>query len=333
MTEKIIRVGSRKSKLALAQTNLVIKKLKKIDPNLKFKIVKINTKGDQIHHKPLREVFDDGKNAFTSEIQKALKKGAIDIAIHSMKDVAGNIKHKELIFAAFLPRESAADVIITKSKKYDNLKKLPKGFVIGTVSARRKAAILRVNQSLVVRNLRGNVQTRVEKLKGTYKWVGHKKMDYDAIVMAKSAIIRSGKNLDLKGLSYFEIPFSYMLPAAGQGTIGVECKKVNLKIYNLLKKINHKQTEIETIAEREFLHELGGNCHTVIGVYAKMLKGYINLSAELSDENGKYLYKISSKSKSDPAKLGVDTAKKLKNKIIKLKGKFFLTEVLNVSSA
>ncbi len=329
--KKIIKVGTRKSKLALAQTKLVLKALKKIDPKLKFKIVEINTKGDQVHHKPLRDIFEDGKSAFTSEIQKALKRGKIDIAVHSMKDVAGNYREKNIEFAAYLKRDSAVDVLILKTKKYKKLEQLPKEFVVGTVSARRKAALLRANPKLHPRNLRGNVQTRIAKLRGTYVWKGHHPMDYDAIVMAKCAIIRSGKELNLKGLYQFDIPAKQMLPAAGQGTIGVECRKKDEDIYNLLRKINHKPTERITVAEREFLYEIGGNCHTVIGVLAEEKNSKINLSAEISDENGKHLFRISGSSK-ESAKLGKDIAKQLKKKIIDRKGRKFLQEILNINT-
>lgn len=329
--KKIIKVGTRKSKLALAQTALVLKALKKIDPKLKFKIVEINTKGDQVHHKPLREVFADGKSAFTSEIQKALKQGKIDIAVHSMKDVAGNYREKNLEFAAYLKRDSAADVLILKTSKYKKLEQLPKEFVVGTVSARRKAALLRANKKIHPRNLRGNVQTRIAKLRGTYVWKGHHPMSYDAIVMAKAAISRSGKELNLKGLYKFEIPTDQMLPAAGQGTIGVECRRKDAEIYSLLKKINHKRTETVTIAEREFLYELGGNCHTVIGVLAEEKGGKISLRAEISDDTGKNVFKISGTGK-EPIKLGRDTALKLKSKIVAKKGMRFLRQVLNIGT-
>lgn len=328
--KKIIKVGTRKSKLALAQTELVLKALKKIDPSLKFKIIEINTKGDQVHHKPLRDVYEDGKSAFTSEIQKALKQGKIDIAVHSMKDVAGNYREKELEFGAFLKRDSHNDVIILKTKKYKKLEQLPKDFVVGTVSARRKAALLRANKKLQPRNLRGTVQTRIEKLKGKYVWKGHHPMSYDAIVMAKCAIDRSGKDLNLKGLYQFTIPTEQMLPAAGQGTIGVECRKKDKDIFALLRKINHTRTERVTIAEREFLYELGGNCHTVIGVIAEDKAGKINLSAEISDENGKNLFRIKVTGK-EPATLGKSTAIKFKKKISDKKGKKFLQDILNLS--
>ncbi len=329
--KRIIKVGTRTSKLALAQTKLVTDKISTTNPDIKFEIVSINTKGDQVHHKPLRDVFEEGKGAFTSEIQQALKRGQIDIAVHSMKDVAGNIKESELAFGAFLERDSAADVIILKTDEYKSLKDIPDGFAIGTVSARRKAALLRANPNFIPKNLRGNVQTRIEKLKGTHTWTTHKILTYDAILMAKSAIVRSGDSLDLDGLFYFDIPATQMLPAAGQGTIGVECRKNDPEIYGLLRKINHERTERETMAEREFLYELGGNCHTVIGVFAEEKNGQINISAEISDENGGNLFTIINSGKNEPEELGRQTAKSLKEKIRKDKGDKFLSEVLHLS--
>ncbi len=327
---KTIKVGTRKSSLALTQTDLVIKKLKEKNPDIDFQIVGMNTKGDQVHHKPLRDIFEDGKSAFTSEIQKALKRGEIDIAVHSMKDVAGNMREEELVFAAFLKRESAADVIILKDKTFKNLKELPAGYVVGTVSARRKAALLRSNPELIVKNLRGNVQTRIAKLKGMHVWTEHKPLAYDAILMAESAIIRSGDNLDLSDLFYFKLSYDEMLPAAGQGTIGVECRADNKNCFDLLRQINHAPTERITIVEREFLYELGGNCHTVIGAYAEISGGNIILKAEISDEAGNNLYQIE-KSSEDGHALGKQAAQSLKDKIIKDKGEKFLYEILNLT--
>lgn len=324
-----IRIGTRKSPLAIRQTQEVIDQIRKFFPDTKFEIITILTKGDQVHHKPLRDVYTGGKLAFTSELQKALKQNKIDIAVHSMKDVAGNDSSEKTIFVAFLKRRSANDVLIVKEKKYSEIKKLPKNTIIGTVSLRRKAAILKENKNVIVKNLRGNIETRISKLKQKYKWVKHSPIEYDAIIMAKAAIERSGKSIDLRGLYCFDIPEKVMLPASGQGTIGIECRKNDNEILELLKKINHKKTEIVTLAEREFLFELQGNCHTAIGVYAEIKNNELKITGEVFEENGKRSYRISQKTKNlkNPEKLGKKAAEKLLKKIITEKGKNYLKKL------
>ncbi len=286
-----LKIGTRTSKLALAQTEEVISEIKKIHPEFSYEIVKINTKGDQIHHKPLRDIFEGGKNAFTSELQKALISKEIDIAVHSMKDVAGNIKEGKLCFPAFLKRASAEDVIISRNF-IDDVKFLPKDFIIGTVSLRRKLALKKINPQVKVRNLRGSVQTRIAKLRHNFKWEDHPPILYDAIIMAKAAIERSGKDLDLSGLYIKEIASEDMVPSACQGIIGVEARKDDKEIIKLIKKISHQETEICANIEREILYKLQGNCHTSVGVYCyKDAEKHIIL-CEISDAKAEKIIKI-----------------------------------------
>lgn len=328
-----LRIGTRKSKLALRQTDFVISELKKHHPEIECEVVLIQTKGDQVHHKPLRELSDEGKSAFTSELEKDLLEKNIDIAVHSMKDVAGNVRQQDLIFGAFLERISPLDVLITR-EKFDSISDLPKDFVIGTVSLRRKAGILRLNSNVQVRNLRGNVQTRVAKLHGTHKWSGHTKIDYDGIVMAEAAIQRSGNDLDLSGLNMIKIPASDIIPPAGQGAIGVQCRREDKDTINIISQINHYDTEFEVRTERDFLYEMGGNCHTVIGVYCRKLGGDVRIVAEISEENGNnrfYIEEISGKSTAQ--KLGANAAKDLKKSIVSEKGIEFLLKNLNVTKS
>ncbi|MDX1948925.1 MAG: hydroxymethylbilane synthase [Rickettsiales bacterium] len=287
-----LKIGTRTSKLALAQTEEVISEIKKIQPDFSYEIVKINTKGDQIHHKPLRDIFEGGKNAFTSELQKALIENKIDIAIHSMKDVAGNVKEQNLCFPAYLKRASAVDVIISRNF-IDDIKFLPKDFIIGSVSLRRKLAIKKINPLVKVRNLRGSVQTRIAKLRHNFKWEGHPPIFYDAIIMAKAAIERSGEDLDLSGLYVKEISVQDMIPAACQGIIGVECRKNDKNIILLLKKISHQETEICANIEREILYKLQGNCHTAVGVYCYKESEKHIVICEIASESGKEIIKIS----------------------------------------
>ncbi len=326
----IYRIGTRTSKLALAQTEEVIAEVKKIYPQFSYEIIRINTKGDQVHHKPLREIFEDGKNAFTSELQKALKDNKIDIAVHSMKDVAGNVKEENLTFPAFLERRSANDVLISRNFVGD-INSLPENFIIGTVSLRRKSALLKLNSKIKVRNLRGSVQTRIAKLRHEFKWDDHPPIPYDGIIMAKAAIERSGNELDLRGLYSLDIPVDKMIPAACQGIIGVECRKDDNETIRLFKKINHAETETAASIEREFLYLLGGNCHTSIGVYCcKVISGF-EIIAEMSDEKGaNIITKKANCKKEDTEKL----ASKIYNMVISEAEKRFgknYKEIFNIS--
>lgn len=297
----IFRIGTRTSKLALAQTDEVISEIRKVMPDFKYEIVKINTKGDQVHHKPLREIFEDGKNAFTSELQNALKNNKIDIAVHSMKDVAGNIKEEKLAFPAFLKRKSANDVLITRNFVSD-INSLPENFIIGTVSLRRKSALLKLNNKIKVRNLRGSVQTRIAKLRHEFKWEGHPPIPYDGIIMAKAAIERSGKNLDINGLYTIDLPIDKMVPAACQGIVGVECRKNDTKTFEILRRINDHDTETAALAERDFLYQLSGNCHTSIGVYCYRISSGYEMVAEISDEKGEKVVTAKSSCKKENIK-------------------------------
>ncbi len=330
--KSILKVGTRKSKLAIAQTNLVLDELKKQDSSLEFEIVAIQTKGDQQHHKPLRDIFEQGKAAFTSQIEEELREVNIDFAVHSMKDVVGNIRFDDITFPAFLERVSPLDVLILK-EDYNSLEDLPEGYVVGTVSARRKAGLLRANSKLNVKNLRGNVQTRIAKLKGSHKWTGHVEIEYDAIVMAESAICRSGTELNLDGLNRFKIKETEMIPPAGQGVIGVQCRKEDKSLIDILSKINHPKTEMEVRCEREFLYNLGGNCHSVIGVFCQILekKNQISLIAEVSEETGDNRFYIENSSEPDQyLNLAKDCANEIKKNIVSSRGIEYLINNLNL---
>lgn len=328
---RLIKIGTRKSKLALRQTELVIAALKKKFPELDCEIIPIQTKGDQVHHKPLRDLYEDGKSAFTSELETALEEQKIDVAVHSMKDVAGNVRLADLTFPAFLRRVSPIDVLITK-QPYNNLSELPEDFVIGTVSLRRRAGLLRANASVIVKNLRGNVQTRIAKLKGEHVWKGHSAIEYDGIIMAKAAIERSDNDLNFNGLYQYEIPSEQIIPPAGQGVIGVQARRDDEDIIDLISQINHPNTELEVRCERDFLYELCGNCHTVIGVHCEFddNKRELSLRAEISEEDGSNLFSISNSISDNFSTFGRDMSKNLKQKIVTEKGIEFLLDNLKI---
>jgi hydroxymethylbilane synthase len=314
-------IGSRQSPLALTQTNLVVEAIAKKFPEIKFEIKPIITKGDKVKTQPLRDVYgDEGKGAFTIELSQKLLDKEFDFVVHSMKDVAGNYKNPQLTFAAYIERSSPFDALITKNADYKSLKDLPKNTKIGTVSLRRKAAILKENPNLIVENLRGTVQTRIQKL--------HE--NFDAIIMAEAAIIRSGENLNLSGLYINKISDDIMLPAAAQGAIGIECRENDTELKNILSQINHQPTYYTTECERAFLAEINGNCFSIIGCLAEISGDVITLKANISDESGKYLFSLTQSDKdTNYKKLGTQLAKNLKQKITSEMGNDFLKEVLH----
>lgn len=325
-----LRVGTRRSKLALSQTDEVVSQLLKLYPEIEIQIIPIETKGDKIHHKPLREVFEGGKLAFTSELHKALEEHEIDVAVHSLKDIAGNEHFSQTKIAAYLERKSPNDLLITKSSEYNNLKTLPKNFVIGTVSLRRRMYILKNNPKLIVKNLRGNIETRIAKLTGKHVWKKHEPINYDGIIMAESALSRN--EIDTSNLTITRLNKSEMLPAAGQGTICVESRVDNNEILNLLSKIKHEATSLVSKAERAFLKELNGNCHTAIGVYAEFIdEENISIEAEIFNEETIDSYSVKySGNKNNSEKLGKECANSLKNKIVLEMGEEYLKEKVKV---
>ncbi len=250
-----LRIGTRDSKLALMQTELVCKELARANPTLsdsQFKIVTIKTTGDKIQHKNLVDI--GGKNLFIKELEQALLEKEIDFAVHSLKDMTANLNDR-FVIAACLEREDPRDAFV--SYQYKNIDELPKGAIIGTSSIRRHKVILNKRPDLSVVPFRGNVQTRLEKLKQNQ-------------VSASFLAMAGLKRLAIEDDIYTPLDFDEFLPAVSQGVIGVECLKDNAPIYNLLRSINHAETEIVTKAERAFLECLEADCSLPIAGYAKV---------------------------------------------------------------
>jgi len=269
MTLKLL-VGTRGSKLALAQTQIVIKSLSRLNESFEFEIIPIKTSGDIENFKPL--FYLDRKGIFEKEINESVVKGDVDFAIHSIKDVPSVI-HPDLIIASIPQRDSVNDVLITKSKM--SLDQLPIGSIIGTSSLRRAIQIISFRNDLKVRPLRGNIDTRIEKaLKG----------EYDAIVLAEAGLKRLGKE------QYISERFDpkKFLPAAGQGALAIVCNKQNRKLVKLLQKIEHVPSRISIKAERSFISKIEGGCRFPIGVYANLSSKTrkINFYAKIFSSDG-----------------------------------------------
>lgn len=290
-------VGSRRSKLALTQTNWVIDQLRKLDPNYDFEVKEIVTKGDRILDVTLAKV--GGKGLFVKEIEQAMLDGEIDLAIHSMKDMPA-VLPEGLVIGCIPERKDHRDVLI--SKDHVKLMDLKPGSVVGTSSLRRSAQLLAVRPDLEIKWIRGNVDTRLEKLNNG---------EYDAIILAAAGLLRLGWAEDV--ITEFLEP-EVCLPAVGQGALSIECRGNDEELLTLLKKFTCLQTDLTVRAERAFLDKMEGGCQVPIAGFA-----YVNeedkivLSALVASPDGKTIYKERLEG-DDPEQLGNAAAQHLIDK-------------------
>jgi hydroxymethylbilane synthase len=297
---KTIRIGTRESKLALMQVELVIKSFAEVIniADFKFEIVTIKTTGDIIQDKSLSEI--GGKSLFTKEIELALLNDEIDIAVHSLKDFTYKVVEGTVI-SSYLKRGDPRDALI--SNKYKQISEISNTDIIGTSSSRRKSQLLYNNQNLIVKPLRGNVLTRLKKIEN---------LEYDLGILAMSGLKRLSINSNIVNA----IPLEEMLPAPGQGVICIQCKEKNDDIYNLTRLINDKITEISSITERGYVEGLEANCNTPIAAYCHVLEDKVILEAEIYSLDGKIKHKnTSSAAISDSFNLGFRTGVNFKKYI------------------
>jgi len=269
-----IRVGSRGSKLALIQTQWVMDQLKAVNPKLEYEIKVIQTKGDLIQHISLDKIGDKG--LFVKEIEQQLLNKSIDMAVHSMKDMPGQLP-QGLTFASIPKREDARDVLILK-EGYDNLEDLPMGAKIGTGSKRRKYQLLQARPDLNVVSIRGNIDTRIKKIMTE---------GLDGIILAASGVIRAG--LDSHISTYLSM--DTMMPAPAQGALAIEIRSEDVAIAKMLESLKDKETETQVAAERGFLEGINGSCHIPIGAYCQLEEENITLSGLYGNEEGTILIK------------------------------------------
>jgi hydroxymethylbilane synthase len=290
--------GTRGSALALKQTEIVANALKKIDPAIEVEVRIIKTTGDTNQNPiPLDTI---GKGWFTKEIEDELFSGGIDFAVHSLKDLTVDLP-EGLELGAYLPREDARDVLITKNG--DSLDKLRHGAVIGTDSTRRQVQMLALRDDLVMKSLRGNVPKRVEKLQLE---------EYDAIILAAAGLKRLG--MLEKATQFFEP--NVMTPAPGQGTLAVEVKASNAMVFKLLRSINDADAEYSAKLERSFSQEVGGGCKSPTGAYAWREKDTWYIVGMIADEEKTHIEReIMNASKDTSTNLGVELARKLLKKL------------------
>lgn len=270
------KVGTRESKLAVIQAELVCRKLIEANPDLSidnFKLVKIKTTGDKILHKNLSDI--GGKNLFVREIEQALAEGEIDFAVHSLKDMTARLDDN-FVIAACLQREDPRDAFV--SIKYKNLLELPEGALIGTSSIRRKYMALHSRPDLMTVTFRGNVLTRIEKLKQN---------QVDATFLAMAGL----KRLNIDKQFYHPMAIDHFLPAISQGVIGIEARAKDLHIQKLLETINHQETYLCNQAERGFLESLDADCNAPVAAYAELNGDIIQMHCLVIDQKGKHYKK------------------------------------------
>ena len=260
MKKKKVVIGSRGSRLAIWQAEWVKARLLHIAPDLEVEIKKIKTTGDKILDVPLAKV--GGKGLFVKEIEEAMLRGEVDLAVHSMKDVPTMLP-QGLHLGAVCSREDPRDAFISRKKGEEftirEFREIPEGAVIGTSSLRRSCQLLHMRPDLKILQLRGNVDTRFRKLD---------EGQFDAIILATAGVKRLGWEERITE----RISPELILPAIGQGAIGIECRMDDGFINELLSPLNHRETSLSVTAERAFLKRLEGGCQVPIAAYARVVE-------------------------------------------------------------
>ena len=297
MKARNIVIGSRGSQLALWQANWVKSELERLHDNVDIDIRIIATSGDIIQDVPLAKI--GGKGLFVKEIEEALLANEIDLAVHSMKDVPMELP-TELGISVITKRENPLDALI--SKNGEKLADLPQGATIGTSSLRRSSQLLKYRGDFKIHPLRGNVDTRLRKVE---------EGKYDAILLASAGLNRLGWANRITE----EISHDILLPAMGQGALGIETRLDDTKIYDFISTLNHEQTHYAVSAERSLVGRLDGGCQVPIGAYARVEKGLITLKGLVASLDGEIIYKLENVGPVDDA---INIGQELGSKLLKM---------------
>jgi hydroxymethylbilane synthase len=291
---KEIRIGTRGSALALWQAEWVKSELEKKHAGMSVTLTKIKTTGDKILDVPLAKV--GGKGLFVKEIEEAMLANEIDIAVHSMKDVP-TFFPDGLHLACITKREDPRDALFSRSKVV--FKDLPRGANIGTSSLRRQAQLMHIRPDFVIHQLRGNVDTRLRKLR---------EGQYDAIILAAAGVKRLGLAENITELIDPEIS----LPAIGQGALGIECRIDDRELNEMISFFNHSETRVAVMGERALLRRLEGGCQVPIACYGRLKNSNLHLTGLVGSVDGKRIIKDTVEGAPEKAeKLGVTLAEKL----------------------
>lgn len=268
MLKNLIRIATRKSPLAVWQAEFVAERLKQENPGIRIELIPMTTRGDKILDAPLAKV--GGKGLFVKELEQGILNGDADLAVHSMKDVPVDIP-AGLRLGAILEREDPRDALV--SDRFASVVEIPDGAVIGTSSLRRQMQFKARHPHCEVKSLRGNVNTRLQKLDE-----GH----YDAILLAASGLARLGLSDRIREA----LPLDESLPAIGQGAIGVECREDDAELAEILAKLHHPQTDLCVRSERAMNARLNGGCQVPIAGFAELKGLEIHLRGLVGEPDG-----------------------------------------------
>ncbi|MCG6971274.1 MAG: hydroxymethylbilane synthase [Gammaproteobacteria bacterium] len=290
----IVRIATRQSPLALWQAEYVKARLLQLHPDIHVDLVKMVTKGDKILDTPLAKV--GGKGLFVKELETGMLNGEADIAVHSMKDVPVEFPDG-LMLAVICEREDPRDAFV--SNTIDSIDALPQGAIVGTSSLRRQSQLRAWRPDLQIRDLRGNVNTRLSKLDNG---------DYDAIILAAAGLLRLGFEDRIK----HPIETNISLPAIGQGAVGIECRTDDERIMSLIEPLNHSETSTCVQAERAMNHRLEGGCQVPIAGYAQLQNWNLSMRGLVGRPDGQLIVSGEVQGHADQAEqLGIQLAEDL----------------------
>ena len=293
-----LRIASRRSQLAMVQTNWVKAELEKAHPGLTITVEAMATQGDKILDVALAKIGDKG--LFTKELEAQMLVGRAEIAVHSLKDLPTNLP-EGLMLGCITEREDPADALVVNAKNANHkLDTLPEGAVVGTSSLRRLAQLRHHYPHLSFKDVRGNVITRLEKLDSG---------DYDCLILAAAGLERLGFGDRIHQI----IPGDISLHAVGQGALGIECVEDKPEVLEIIKVLEHTTTSRRCLAERAFLRELEGGCQVPIGVNSQISNEELTLTGMVASLDGKRLIRDQATgSAADPESIGIELAGKLK---------------------
>ncbi len=289
-----LRIATRKSPLALWQAEYVKSRLLEIHDDLEVELVTMSTRGDKILDTPLAKI--GGKGLFVKELETRMLDGDCDIAVHSMKDVPMEFP-EGLFLPVICEREVPLDAFV--SNQYEKFEDLPEGARVGTSSLRRKCQLLDLRPDLEILDLRGNVNTRLRKLD---------EGEFDAIILASAGLIR----LEMADRIRSRIESEVILPAVGQGAVGIECRVGDQRVLDLIEPLNHHESSVRVRAERALNHRLEGGCQVPIGSYSILEENEIYLRGLVGAVDGSEIIRSEIRGPEEEAEaLGVEVAEQL----------------------
>lgn len=297
-SKRTVRIGTRKSQLALVQTYWVKAELEKHFPNIEFEVEKMSTQGDKILDVPLAKIGDKG--LFTKELEVGMLNKTTDFAVHSLKDLPTNLP-EGLMLGCVSKRVDPADALVVNAKHQDKtLATFPAGSIIGTSSLRRLAQLRHHYPDLEFKDIRGNVNTRLAKLDAG---------EYDGIILAVAGLQR----LDMSDRIHEIISPDVSLHAVGQGALGIECRQGDEEILKILKVLEDPDSRDRTLAERAFLRDLEGGCQVPIGVNTSIENNTLTLIGMVASLDGQQLLRDTVTGDRENAEdLGIELAAKLR---------------------